>query len=125
MPWESANGQKRHDRQHNANNAARQQVLAEQTADALDDGYVIPYSGRDFVEEAGEDSIYNGEFGPGVLFNGQPAPYYDTYDEENYEDYPEPHDFCAVLRAENHLLRQDNALLQARVDFLEAKHGYR
>lgn len=123
IPWESGKGNKMHDAERNINNAARQQAITEQTADALDQSYdnarrdydeFMDYPSYGSVEEAGINAIYSGEFGPGVLVNGKSAEY--------YEDHPETAEI--EKDAELIVLRAENEQLKTWVAYLEARYGH-
>lgn len=79
-PWENKKAAKRTDDQHNVNNAARDQQVAERVADMLDEQFDPDHQFVDRVNEAGMDSLV--DMPPGVTFNGQPAS--DFSDEPDY-----------------------------------------
>lgn len=121
VPWENKKGAKRSDTQSNVANAARQQAVAEQTADALDDQDIWDHPFRVSAEEAGLDSL--ADMPPGVTFNGEPAEHYaysDDYWEHEYQD-----NFTSRLAqemAENARLREEITALRIQVAALKMRY---
>lgn len=136
LRWASPNQRKRDDQQHNTNNLARTQVIAEWKCDLDDMAFDYIGNMKSPAEEVGEEAAYTGDFGPGVLFNGEPAEAWAPLDTPW-----DPYCWCtecvqgrtidalrgdiAALEAEVHLVRHENTILNARVNFLEVRHGYK